>query len=124
MSLDCKIYSTNKNKDGRKNINILLNDSLGWIVLKYLHDKKYVHKDLINSKDYTTQLNRTVILQMINELTNYFNHQDMKAYESSYYRSYPSTRASDLGYVLGILYELLIYMSSNIDDKITLHASW
>lgn len=117
MSLDCEIYSTSLT------INISLN-KLGWIILEYLHAKEYVSKENIEECFYTIQLGRTIILEIINELTNYFNHQNMKAYESSYYRSYPSTKASDLGYVLGILYELLTYMSSNIDDKITLHANW
>ena len=112
MSLDCEIYDVNSNK-----IYSSLN-GLGWIIIKYLHDKNYVPKKDIEKCSYTVKLSRAIILEITNELIKYFNN------ESSYYRDYEIDEAPNLGYVLGFLYQLSIFTKDNENPEIYLDANW
>ena len=111
MSLDCEIYDVNSNK-----IYSSLN-GLGWIIIKYLHDKNYVPKKDIEKCSYTVGLNKPIILEIVNELIKYFNNKNL-----SYYKNYEINEASDLGYVLGTLYEMYNLMNEN--SEVYLDANW
>ena len=111
MSLNCEIYDVSSNK-----IYSSLN-GLGWIVVRYLHDKEYVSKEDIEKCSYTVKLSRAIILEITNELVKYFNDKSL-----SYYKDYEIDESEDLGHVLGILHQ--IYNSMNENSEVYLDANW